>query len=69
MATMRQLMMERWKERDRRFKEVVINGAKDWAEYRYMLGYLRGMYDLVHEDLDPVLQKMEALELEGEVDE
>ncbi len=69
MATMRQLMLDRWKERHRSTTELIVNGVRDWAEYRYQIGYLRGMYDLVHEDLDPVLQKLEAMDLEGEVNE
>lgn len=66
MATMRQLMLDKWVERDRVYKEAVINGARDWAEYRYLIGYLRGMYDFVHEDLDPLLRKLEQMEFEGE---
>lgn len=64
MATLQEVVRKKWVERDRMMKEVIINGVSDFTEYRYSIGYLRGMYDLM-EDIDTLLKDPDSADEEG----
>lgn len=59
MATLKDLVERRYKERDIHIKESVINGVQTFDEYRYHIGYLRGMWDLM-QDIAPLLKDPES---------
>lgn len=53
--TLEELVRRKHTERFKGVQEGIINGCKDWAEYRYLIGYLRGMYDFLA-DIEPYLR-------------
>lgn len=61
MATLQEVVRKKWVERDRAMKEIIINGVPDFSEYRYHIGYLRGMWDLM-DDIDHLLKDPDSAE-------
>lgn len=45
MATLKTVVRDRLNDVFKQHQEVIINGVSDWPEYRYQIGYLRGIYD------------------------
>jgi hypothetical protein len=50
-----ELVQRRYTDRFKRTQETIINGLPTFEEYRYSIGYLRGMWDLM-EDIHPLLK-------------
>ena len=66
MATLRSILKDKYRERVEFITQQLVGGrAANHAEYRYIVGYLRGMYDL-WEDFEPLLQRDEQAEIEGD---
>ncbi len=42
-------------------QQVIINGVPEWSEYRYQIGYLRGMFDL-YAELERYLKNPDDIE-------
>ena len=42
-------------------QETIINGVQTFDEYRYHIGYLKGMWDLM-EDIDPLVKDLDAID-------
>lgn len=61
--TLVELIRRKHTERFKSVQEGVINGCRDWAEYRYLVGYMRGMYDFMA-DIEPYLKSQDDLEEE-----
>lgn len=59
------IVRKRYRDLDIRTKEIVINGVQTFDEYRYHIGYLRGMWDLM-EEIDPLLKDPDSANDEGE---
>lgn len=56
MATLEELVKKKFNERWTTRKEVILNGdVADWSEYRYTVGYIKGMYDLMA-DISPLIR-------------
>lgn len=57
--TLRELVERKYQERHRRAMEEIINGVKDYNEYMFLRGYLRGMHDLL-DDIEPYIRDPDA---------
>ncbi len=64
MATLKTVVRDRLNELFRSRQEVVINGVENFAEYRYQIGYMRGVYDSI-DLIIPLLDRIEEEEDEG----
>lgn len=58
MATLKTVVRERLTELFKTRQEAVINGVETFEEYRYQIGYLRGVYDAMAEAL-PLIERMD----------
>ncbi len=59
MATLQQVVRDKYIAEFKRTQETIINGVPDWETYRYLSGYLRGMYDLM-EIIYPLMRDPEG---------
>lgn len=64
MATLKTVVRERLNTLFRDHQEVVINGVDDFPEYRYQIGFLRGVYESI-EIVMHLLDRVEEEEEEG----
>ena len=67
MATLEQVLRDKLTERFKRTQEAIIGGGpQDFSQYRYMVGYLRGVYDAI-DDILPICRRYD--EHNGDEDE
>lgn len=57
--TLHEIVAKRYGERFRNTQEIIINGVQSFEEYRFHIGYLRGMWDLIA-DIEPLLKDPES---------
>lgn len=58
--TLQEVVRDKYAKRYKETQEIIINGVRDWEAYRFSVGYLRGMWDLM-EDIYPLLRDPDEL--------
>lgn len=55
MLTLADLVERKYQQRHRDMMEAIINGVRNWDDYNYVRGYLRGMHDILA-DIAPYIR-------------
>lgn len=63
MSLLRRLVERKLEERTKQATQAIMGGLPSFADYRYHVGYSRGMYDLF-EDISPLLRHPEDDDME-----
>mgnify|MGYP003661431934 CR=1 FL=1 len=59
--TLKELIERKYKERRVDAMESIINGVRNFEEYQFYRGYIRGMYDFL-DDITPYLKDPDGVE-------
>lgn len=60
-----EFIRSKYKERFERIQNVIIQGVPTYEEYRFQLGQLRGLAELM-QDLEPIFRDPDSLDEEKE---